>query len=548
MKLNQAMVRTMLTAGWLHGWHSLSLAGWSVIASLALGGTVGRGQDRVAVELPQPGATLQLIRLPRVNELAPTVTGDGGQTSGFHSVASYLGETEISLAVVKAALSQAAWDRYVQRVLSLTGTDDDPKWGQYRQRVREGSAEYPAIHLGVTEMLAICTWLETEAKVDGAGMDAEIENVSFRVPARMEWQFAARAVTALHERAEKLHFDRWVTYSQNLRGRIEDIQAKIGDTPNADSVADQQGLIALVDRALQRDDTRNEAAELLGEILQQSIGFEPNIGRIEEANLFPVVSDQPNAWGFQRMLGNAPEWVLTAESLDELESFWSELKQQVSAGATGLETLGEQKFGVLMGGHFISLANRPGKWVEFSIDGGQPVAASTRQPEPYTVEQSDGDTAIGVEDGRGGLRVLMVRSLKSDWLIPFRRKTFLAADAVNANAIAEQTLQTMREVLPGADFRQTAAMVEVYRTLSSAKSGLTDDDWRKTLQEVESIDFASTSDSSTPDKPSEGLTALLALSGGSKPESQEDEAPADSPADFFEIAQQLAAAESQAGN
>jgi len=503
--------------------------------------------SRTSVSIGESDLQLDFLRLPRVDEIYGLVAEGPAVVTGFNSAASYLGETELSLGAVKALLSEKSWNEYTSRVLSLTGTDSDPKWGDYRAQVRRGSSEYPAIYLGVTEIVELCTRLDTIGKIENTDTGLGMEKLVFRVPSRVEWQFAARSSLKPEGKLEMPHFYGWGSYSQTMRGRIEDIQVKMGDPANANSVASQDLFVSLYDRAMQRDDTKGEAGELLGELLQSSLGLEPNIGRIEDARLYPVVSSQPNPWGFHRMIGNAPEWALFASSLAEVEALWFELKESLLPGGVDVQEVGGKAFGVLMGGGFLSFSNRPDKWREFSINWGSPYDSRASELAPYLVEDCIGEGAAGIEDGGGGLRLLLVRSLDPKWFVRFRKNVLVSSDVNSGTEVFDQTLSIMKELLPENELEKNESIVEVYRSLTVGRSLDNDGFWMRALHHLKPVSqFASANASAnTPAKNDEGVAALLALAGNSGSSETSTRVEVSAEADFFKIATELASAEQE---
>ncbi len=186
--------------------------------------------EKITIDLPRSTEKIELIRLPRTKDILPIVSSQQDTSKHFATRATYMASVEMTLSTVKSLLSEESWDRYQQRVLGLTGTDDDPKWSEYRDAVRAASSELPAAYLGIHEIVEICQTLDAEAKVDGTTTMARMEKLQFRIPARAEWQFAARCITSTAQRKEKLHFPSWPKYGDvpTLEGKISDLQQQLG--------------------------------------------------------------------------------------------------------------------------------------------------------------------------------------------------------------------------------------------------------------------------------------------------------------------------------
>ena len=468
---------------------SCSILNSSVIVLMALltvPESVGAGvpdaleQFEVAVQSDHP--PLIFLRLPRMENIVDIASGDSDTKNTFATSATYLAQTELSLGIVKSLLHPTSWERY-QRRFDPIFSEAGPKWKPYRQAVEKGSLDFPALLIGVSEIVEICRHLNDKVRVKSVKLDLRLETLRFRIPSRLEWQFAARGVTALEDRDEVEHFSQWVDYAkiENLEGDILTVQGDLGDTPDVAAVVSQKNLLDLVDRAQAANNKRGY--QVLGKILQGSLGFEPNIGKGSESGVRPIIDTSPAPWGFHRMQGNLAEWVLTATDLPTIDKLWKQLLE-----ADDLATVSDEEFGIVMGGGFISLIPHVGHWAKYSIAGGDPVDPLSLVPKPYKVGECLAEGGEAIYDTNGGVRLLLNRTMADDWFVALRSDTFLERSNDPLEQNTEHILEVVKDICSSKDRNTYVDMIEFYRELTLGIEHVSLEKWQEMLNKLKSAE------------------------------------------------------------
>jgi len=495
--------------------------------------------EEITVTLQADKTPLSFVRLPRTDNIYGIVSGDTDPKQTYATSASYLARYELSLGVLKSLLSPASYKRYEENVLFFTSTDEDPKWGPYRQGVRNGSPDLPAIMVGVVELVEVCRELNDKAIPKGNQLDLRFEKMKFRIPSRLEWQFAARGVTTVKERNRVEYFPRWIDYSndKNLGGNILDLQAALGDAPNVAAVVGQKAMLQLVERAATAKDKRGYY--LLGKILQRSLGYEPNIGKSSESQIRPIVDKSPSPWGFHRMQGNVAEWVLIGTSLELVENQWKQLME-----AEDLSTLGDQDFGIVMGGDFV-VALPPfvtKGWLKHSITGGNPVDPTSLEPIPYKVKDCLAKGGVGIEDTNGGARLMLTRAMADNWFVALRSDTFLERSDDPLDQVTGYISNLVNEICSIKESNTNLSMIDFYRELTLCRDDISLDKWQEMLGMLEPVEKKYEASENVTSEAVDDAFAGFGLDegeGGVK-------AAAGSDVNFFTVSRELATMEFQA--
>jgi formylglycine-generating enzyme required for sulfatase activity len=274
--------------------------------------------DILSVHLPDGKHTITFRRLPKVADANPYASPKvEAETKPYELPSVYLAEQELSLRELRALVSDKTWDAYTARVLAYTGTDEDPKFGSYRKAVRAFSDKYPAILVDLGMILEACTALDKLAseRPECLSLRAELAAVRFRIPSRVEWQYAARGTQDVAEAKTREVFPKWPQFDTGLKGRWQDLCEKASIDPRR--IPSPAVVCEAADSMLANKQSK-EGYEFLGEVLKKTLGFEVNIFRTADQNILPVDSGAVDAWGFRRLLGNASEWTLDRTSLEDV--------------------------------------------------------------------------------------------------------------------------------------------------------------------------------------------------------------------------------------
>lgn len=437
----------------------------------------------IAVE---DAATLRFIRLPVCEDITPIVSLDGD--GKLHSTqATYLASTELSLHQAKTLLSEESWDQVQKRILSLVGNEDDarPAARTYISAVKGGLDDYPVIGLSLADMLEICQRLnELASASDGEGVPTgqSIETIQFRCPTRMEWQYAARCIQTEAELDSRLFFPVWGDLDNRSEGLVEDLQASMGLTPNASTLRTQSALVSVVQQAMQRDSAKKSAGELMGELLVQFGVTELNIAEYsDQTSWLSIDAGNANRWGFKSMLGNAREWVLMDDTPAGARETWhaiSKLNDNEESKQESNEALRHEM--MLMGGHYIVPSSSA--WREFCVNGGFPLNETGLEPAPYAMSELMSGYSDSVQDGMGGVRLLMERTLSDNWFVYFREKYLSSDQQDSVERLCDDTQTTIGEIALRQQVEKSGKMIDAYRVLSKVDKEITTAEWLEILE------------------------------------------------------------------
>ena len=427
------------------------------------GRACAKESDTFSIQLPGGEHTTTFRRLPKIADATPLASLKGDAVSGhaeakpYELPSVYIAETELSLFELRSLISEKTWAAYTARVLDYTGMDDDPKFGSYRKAVREGSERFPAILVDLGTILEACIALDKLASEhpETLSLQSELTAVDFRIPSRIEWQYAARGTQAVAEAQAREVFPKWPQFDTELKGRWLDLCVKAGIDPGRNPTP--AAVCEAADSMLANNQSK-EGYEFLGEVLRKALGFEVNIFRAADQKIFPVNQQAVDSWGFQRLLGNASEWTIDAESLEDVESLWTTLKQ-ADVAALSKDT---RPLGVIMGGQFLNTVPQQRSWMKFSIAAGQSNDGAAFTVRDAFGRSPDGEVLDDFVNLKAGVRLCVRRSVSSQWFVAYRRGVRKSQDLAKTN---QDYRNSFRDLCIATEFDRLVKVLDAYQRL-----------------------------------------------------------------------------------
>lgn len=416
--------------------------------------------DTLSVELADGKHAITFRRLPKIADANPlaSLKSDAApreaDATPYELPSLYLAEKELSLFELRALVSEKTWATYTALVLSYTGTDDDPKFGSYRKAVREGSDKFPAILVDLGMILEACTTLDTLAtkRPEALSLRSDLTAVGFRIPSRVEWQYAARGTQDVTEAKVRAVFPKWPEFDMGMKGRWQDLCEKAALDPGR---VPTPAVVCEVADSMLTNKQSKEGYEFLGDVLKTALSFEVNIFRTADQNILPVDSGAVDAWGFRRLLGNASEWTLDGGSLEAVESLWKSLAH-ADAAALSKDS---RALGTIMGGQFLNTVPQPRSWMKFSIADGQSKDAAAYSVQDAWGRTSDGEVLDDFVNLKAGVRLCVRRSVSPQWFVPYRRAVRRGQELTKAN---EDYRRSFRDLCITAEFDKLAKVLDAY--------------------------------------------------------------------------------------
>lgn len=428
--------------------------------------------DTLSVQLPGGKHTTTFRRLPKIADATPlaslkddTVSGQA-EVKPYELPSVYLAEKELSLFELRALVSKKTWDAYTDRVLAYTGTDDDPKFGSYRQAVREGSEKFPAILVDLGTILEACISLDKLAveRPGSLSLQSDLTAVGFRIPSRIEWQYAARGTQTVAEARAREVFPKWPHFDTELKGRWLDLCVKAGVDPRRNPTP--AAVCETADSMLANNQSK-EGYEFLGDVLKKALGFEVNIFRTADQKILPVDQQAVDSWGFQRLLGNASEWTIDAVSLADVESLWTTLKQ-ADVAALAKDT---RPLGVIMGGQFLNTVPQQRSWMKFSIAAGQSNDGAAFSVRDACGRTPDGEVLDDFVNLKAGVRLCVRRSVSPQWFVAYRRGIRESQNLAKTN---QDYRDSFRDLCIATEFDRLVKVLDAYQRAHEVAEAIDD--------------------------------------------------------------------------
>jgi len=427
--------------------------------------------DSMSIDLGGEGGVLVFRRLPKSDDISKIVAAgmpiDSSDQPAYAVPSVYLGETELTIQHLHSLLGPESWGNFKSRIKSYMGGPDDPKFGPYVRGVdtigEDGVKEHqcPAILVGLGTVVEVCKRLENisnEAVGQGSGgsLTDQITEVTFRLPATKEWQYAARFTTDLDVAEERQIFPNWLDLNQSedigLRGQWADLCEAHGipfkSSPTVRDVCEAADTVFAKGK--------NKAGyELLGEILKECMETSVHITRSDSQCILPVTDVGVNAWGLFGLFGNASEWTLNGESIADVDDFWG----RISSGEN-VEEIGSHEMFAIMGGQFLNTFARSGAWKLWSIaDGDGPL-----QTDVFQAESESSSAHDAFVDLKAGVRLCAHKKLSEDWFGVYRGKVL---ETGSVEAINDEFRKSFSEICATDEQVALSGVLEGYNTLKS---------------------------------------------------------------------------------
>jgi formylglycine-generating enzyme required for sulfatase activity len=336
----------------------------------------------------------------------------------------YLGETEITVGQMRGVMGSDGIGPLIQRAAV-----EEKNKPEYR-RALESGAEEPALFVGLDDAVRFCHTVQQafdQARLAGSQMS--VESRQFRLPGYVEWQYAARAVTAAEANPERVHFNRWPNLSELTQANQQKCQEVWMSLGKQGPFQGSQSDFLVLSSATSPGDSQ-KVREILEEAF--SLAFKAEKRTAAGVGVLRAVrSTLPNEWNIFDMHDSVTEWTIWASSADP-RAIWDQLKTR--SDMTGYEN------SFLSGGSFKDSYFGPGSLTRFTFWGGGKLTDGKPGPFPYSAEIAD--------DQAPGFRIVMERLLAKDWLYMVRRSAKQEGDLVSRKSYMDDSENLIRELTP----------------------------------------------------------------------------------------------------
>jgi hypothetical protein len=208
-------------------------------------------------------------------------------------------------------------------------------------------------------------------------------------------------------------------------------------------------------------------------------------------------------------------------------TFWQML---LTSGGRPIDEVLSRACLLLAGGGFSQAANERGAWKDFSIWGGYPMNRGSGDLQPLSLEQGLDSSERGIAaEYNPGLRLVMDRTLRSDWFIVVRH----AGRSPEPAELLAEFRERAKELGTAVEARRLALIADVYEALGLIRGGAATEGAAKLKTAY--AELATPPES--PAAPSGGLAGLAgAITGTPTAEAPAAAAPLSDDELFFQLA------------
>lgn len=433
----------------------LALAGWGMPLTVVRAAQPGEVFEWPLPET-KPAQTLRFHFCPAgtIRPGRPAREAGGSAASAVPPTALrgfYLGETEVTLAQFRAVLGEPGMAVLKQEAAKFQAMNP-----QLFALIQQGEPE-PAFYVGLAGAVQFCLRVQASADEMRAKQAApSIEARRIRLPSHVEWQYGARAIADAGQPSRFPHFNREFLFdklSVGTQQKCKEVWSKLERTEPF--VGSQEQMLDLTAAVGQEEQAK--VKEILAEWFTKLLGV-PARNASGLGTVRPVGQAPANAWGVHDCHDNVTEWVIWAGTPDRRDDLWQSLATKVGAGAS----LDGQGNLFLAGGCFAEPYHGENILAHFSLWGGPKLTDGTPQPFEYEPKL--------VGEFSPGFRVLMERTIASDWLFALRRGLYTEGRwQPSAKTHLDESQRLLNELADANHPGVTA--IELYRTLQAPDAG-----------------------------------------------------------------------------
>lgn len=388
----------------------------------------------------------------------------------------YIGETEVTMEQFSAVLGEEGMKPLESLAKELSGTP------QLLKAVHDKGQE-PALLVSLEGAVDFCNKLQEIYDAEQKTKPPTLESRQFRIPSYMEWQYAARAVNSAEQQSKSPHFGRWISVSQLSKGNVQKCQEIWNKMSKAKEFpGDQDSFLTI--SSVEDQDSNKKLGEILLEVFKTTFNSERNASGIGTLN--PAGFSPANDWGIKDMHDGVTEWTFYLDP-DKVHDIW----KRTSEKRFSKQSLEKQDNMFLSGGSFSDSPLGKGALARFTIWGGPDLTDGEPLPIKY-------GGATQVKDRMPGFRVVMEKTIVTDWLYQVRHGVF---EKNSVSPSASQFLETNREIAIDCvgEKNDSVVVIDFYRALVKSEPG-NRDELAKRMSTI------ATDVSSSPEKSSKKMT------------------------------------------